>query len=105
MSGRLSGKVCVITGTGGSVGRAAALSCSWCCTAVPSPDLMASARCTVARAATTDPRPAVAETRAPCVAAARPCCPTTSSSPGTRGRTDAQASRDPHSTALAAVRT
>jgi NAD(P)-dependent dehydrogenase (short-subunit alcohol dehydrogenase family) len=25
MSGRLSGKVCVITGTGGSVGRAAAL--------------------------------------------------------------------------------
>ena len=25
MSGRLSGKVCVITGTGGSMGRAAAL--------------------------------------------------------------------------------
>ena len=25
MSGRLSGKVCVITGTGGSVGRSAAL--------------------------------------------------------------------------------
>jgi NAD(P)-dependent dehydrogenase (short-subunit alcohol dehydrogenase family) len=25
MSGRLSGRVCVITGTGGSVGRAAAL--------------------------------------------------------------------------------
>jgi NAD(P)-dependent dehydrogenase (short-subunit alcohol dehydrogenase family) len=27
MSGRLSGKVCIITGTGGSVGRAAALAC------------------------------------------------------------------------------
>ena len=71
MSGRLSGKVCVITGTGGSVGRAAALAFAREGASVVGCDVnVAAAEATVEMVRA----PYDLKRRTRCPTAYRPCC-------------------------------